>query len=57
MNTLFVKNEGIHHYVTRQEHNYHVPIFKTNVCNRFIRKTGIYIYGLRSIKNLNVEQH
>ena len=44
MNYLFTKNEGLHRYPTRQEQDYHVPIYKTDLGNRFIRKTGIQVW-------------
>ena len=45
MNKLFVKNNTIHRYNTRQENMYHLPIYKTDIGNRFVKKQGILIWS------------
>ena len=41
---FFVKNSRGHDHDTRQSNSYHVPIYKLDIGNRFIKKQGIIVW-------------
>ena len=52
---IFVSNDSIHGYNTRQAHLLHVPIFRSQPAFSSIRKTGVKSYNyFRGIIDLNV---
>ena len=44
LKNLFTKNCKGHDYATRQSNSYHIPIFKLDMGNRFIKKQGIIVW-------------
>ena len=44
-NNMFYTNNEIHQYMTRQQLWFHIPVFRTNFCQRLIRYKGVIIFN------------
>jgi hypothetical protein len=47
-NDFFIENRSIHNYPTRSAANLRIPKVRTNIAERFIRKTGVNFWNLVS---------
>lgn len=45
MKTMFTSNVRVHGHLTRQRHNLHVPIARTNIMSRTFRHRGVHIWN------------
>ena len=45
MQNLFIRNNAVHDYSTRQHNVLHVPISRSNLSSRNIRVTGVTLYN------------